>query len=62
MFWCAHAAGKSFGSPTSWAQLASVDVCLKLMPAVGGACLLWLVSLYSPLHTIRLFESMHARS
>lgn len=37
------AAGKSFGSPTSWVQLASVDVCTKLMPAVGAACLLWLV-------------------
>ena len=37
-------AGKTFGSPGSWAQLASGDVALKLAPAFAGAGVLWLVS------------------
>lgn len=37
-------AGKTFGSPASWAQLASGDVCAKLAPAIAGAAVLWLVT------------------
>jgi len=41
---CCLDAGTNFGSPASWAQLASGDVCAKLAPAVAGAAVLWLVT------------------